>query len=110
MEQVPYTLYREYGDRRVLEENYPAMKRWINYIKDRAWNHHPEDYDSWSNERKARSYYLWNTDFHYADWLVPSMVLGNPDGTAMIQTARETMRYVAPAYFANTVPLIGETT
>ena len=108
VEQVPYTLYREYGDRRALEENYPAMKRWIDYIKDRAWNHHPEDYDSWSEERKERSHYLWNTDFHYADWLVPSMVLGNPDGTAMIQTARATMKYVAPAYFANTASTMAE--
>lgn len=108
VEQVPLTLYHEYNDKRALEENYPAMKRWINYIRDRAWNHHPEEYDSWSDERKERSHYLWNTDFHYADWLVPSMVLGNPDGTAMIQTARQTMRYVAPAYFANTANTMAE--
>lgn len=108
VEQVPLTLFREYGDRRSLEENYPAMKQWIDYIKERAWNHHPDDYENWSEERKERSHYLWNTDFHYADWLVPSMVLGNPDGTAMIQTARETMRYVAPAYFANTASTMAE--
>ena len=108
VEQVPLTLYREYGDKRVLEENYPAMKRWINYIKERAWNHHPEEYETWDKEHQERSHYLWNTDFHYADWLVPSMVLGNPDGTAMIQTARQTMRYVAPAYFANTAATMAE--
>ncbi len=100
---VPLTLYQEYGDRRILEENYPAMKRWISYIRGRAENHHPEEYESWDTQHKERSRYLWNTDFHYGDWLVPSMVLGNPDGTAMIKTARATMKYVAPAYYANSV-------
>lgn len=108
IEQVPLTLYREYGDKRALEINYPAMQLWINYIRDRVWNHHPDEYVNWDTEHQERSHYLWNTDFHYADWLVPSMVLGNPDGTAMIQTARETMKYVAPAYFANTACTMAE--
>ncbi len=97
---VPYALYRAYGDRRVLEENYDAMGRWMEYIRNRAENHHPEGYESWSKERKERSRYLWNTDFHFGDWLIPSMVLGNPDGMAMNNTAYATMGIVAPAYFA----------
>lgn len=99
--QIPLTLYREYGDKRILASNYPAMKKWIYYIKNRAENYHPDDYETWDEARKKRSKYLWNTDFHYGDWLIPSMVLGNPDGTAMISTARATMKYVAPAYYAN---------
>lgn len=99
--QIPLTLYREYGDKRILTDNYPAMKKWIHYIQNRAENYHPDDYETWDEAKKSRSKYLWNTDFHYGDWLIPSMVLGNPDGTAMIGTARATMKYVAPAYYAN---------
>ena len=29
---VPYTVYRMYGDLNIIEENYEAMKRWIDYI------------------------------------------------------------------------------
>ena len=29
---VPYTVYRMYGDLDIIEENYEAMKRWIDYI------------------------------------------------------------------------------
>jgi len=97
---VPYAVYKAYGDKRILEENYDAMTKWMNYIKDRTENHHPEAYDTWDEEHKARSKYLWNTDFHFGDWLVPSMVLGNPDGAAMINTALATKDYVAPAYYA----------
>lgn len=97
---VPYAMYRAYGDLRILEENYDAMERWMAYIQNRAQNHHPDGYESWKAERKERSKYLWNTDFHFGDWLIPSMVLGNPDGGAMIETAYATMGIVAPAYYA----------
>lgn len=97
---VPLALYQEYGDRKILEENYEVMKKWLSYIQGRAENHHPEDYPSWNEERKRRSRYLWNTDFHYGDWLVPSMVLHNTDAMAMSKTAYATMKYVAPEYYA----------
>ena len=97
---VPYAMYLAYGDRRVLEENYEAMTAWMEYIRSRAENVHPEGYENWPADRQARSRYLWNTDFHFGDWLIPSMVLGNPDGMAMNQTAYATMGVVAPAYYA----------
>lgn len=106
--QVPLTMYREYGDLNVLKENYEAMKKWLAYIEERAENHHPEEYEQWDKERKERSRYLWNTDFHYGDWLVPSMVLGNSDGRAMIKTAHATMKYVAPGYYANSAKTMAE--
>lgn len=98
--RVPLAVYQAYGDRRILEENYGAMTKWMDYIDGRAKNHHPKAYETWDEEHKARSRYLWNTDFHFGDWLVPSMVLGNPDGSAMIHTAYATMGIVAPAYYA----------
>ena len=38
--RVPLSVYEAYGDRRILEENYEAMKKWLSYIEDRAANHH----------------------------------------------------------------------
>ena len=97
---VPYGVYEVYGDKRILEENYPAMKKWIHYIQNRAEQVHPKEYQSWDQAHKERSRYLWNTDFHYGDWLIPSLVLNNPDGSAMMETAYATMGIVAPAYYA----------
>ncbi len=98
--QVPLAVYKAYGDKRILEENYDAMIGWMKYIKDRATKCHPEGYADWDEEHKARSKYLWNTDFHFGDWLIPSIVLGNPDAVAMNDTAYATMGIVAPAYYA----------
>ncbi len=106
--QVPLSMYRSYGDKAALQDNYDAMKRWVLYIQDRAANNHPDDYDKWDLEHQNRSQYLWNTDFHYGDWLVPSMVLGNPDGGAMVETAFKTKGIVAPAYYAFSVKSISE--
>lgn len=96
---VPRAVYNAYGNKRILEENYEAMKKWLGYIQGRAENNHPEGYENYSDERKERDRYLWSTDFHFGDWLVPSMVLGNSDAMAMNKTAYATMRYVAPAYY-----------
>lgn len=97
---VPYAVYQAYGDKQILEENYEAMEKWVSYIKSRAENHHPKEYETWDERHRERSRYLWNTDFHFGDWLIPSLVLGNPDGSAMMETAYATMEIVAPAYFA----------
>lgn len=105
---VPYEVYKAYGDRRILEDNYEAMRKWLQYIAGRARNHHPEDYDFWDEKRKENSRYLWNTDFHFGDWLIPSIVLGNPDANAMNDTAYATMGVVAPAYYAFSALTVSE--
>ena len=105
---VPLALWRAYGDRRALEENYPAMQRWLSYIEHRAATCHPDGYEAWPRERQERDRYLWNTDYHFGDWLIPSIVIGNPDAYAMNRTAEETMGIVGPAFFAFTAREMAE--
>ena len=33
---VPYTIWQRYGDTRVIEENYEAMVRWIEYLEENS--------------------------------------------------------------------------
>ena len=49
---VPWTTYLVYGDRRILEVQYPSMKAWVDYMTSRAGND-----------------FLWTGDFHFGDWL-----------------------------------------
>ncbi|MCY1719022.1 glycoside hydrolase family 78 protein [Prolixibacteraceae bacterium Z1-6] len=49
---VPWTMYLAYGDKRILEEQYPSMKAWVEYMKTRAGDGN-----------------LWTDDKHYGDWL-----------------------------------------
>ncbi len=98
---VPWALYKAYGNKQVLVDNYDAMKRWIRYAENRVRNHHPVGYKSYPADKKQRSSYLWNSDFHYGDWLIPSMLMqDDADAGTMALTALLTMFVVGPAYFA----------
>ncbi len=105
---VPWTLYQAFANKRILEENYEAMKQWMRYVQDRAENEVIEEYESFDEERKKRQKYLWNTGFHYGDWLVPSSVLNTDDDMAMINSAYRTKKIVAPAYYAYSTDLMAK--
>jgi alpha-L-rhamnosidase len=49
---IPWTVYRVYGDKRILEEQYSSMKGWVEYMRERAGNDN-----------------LWDGDNHYGDHL-----------------------------------------
>jgi alpha-L-rhamnosidase len=51
---IPWTVYRAYGDKRILEQQYNSMKNWVGYMTQRAG----DDY-LWNN----------NQDWHWGDWL-----------------------------------------
>jgi len=48
---IPWNVYLAYGDKRVLEDQYPSMKAWVDYMKGQSRND------------------LWNTGSHFGDWL-----------------------------------------
>ncbi len=49
---IPWNIYMAYGDKRILENQYPGMKKWVDYMKNKSINN------------------LWNTEkFHFGDWL-----------------------------------------
>ena len=77
---LPWDLYRIYGDRSVLEENYEAMKKWMGYLEDMAFNQLPPEAEGLTGEALENQHYLLNTGFHFGDWLVPSIV--NEEGFA----------------------------
>jgi alpha-L-rhamnosidase len=49
---IPWTMYLSYGDTRILEQQYPSMKRWVEFERTRSG---PD--------------YIWDGDFHFGDWL-----------------------------------------
>lgn len=49
---VPWTVYQNYGDIRILETQYESMKAWINYLKGRAG-----------------SSFIWSKGVGFGDWL-----------------------------------------
>ncbi len=80
---IPWNLYLAYGDRRVLEEQYPSMKSWVEFMRGKSKND------------------LWNTGFHFGDWLFYSPDDDN-DGRAAV-----TDKYlIAQCFYAHSTQLL----
>lgn len=64
---VPWAMYRATGNARILDRQFESMRRWCGYIERasaarRGRPDLPEDEDR----------LLWNTGFHFGEWLIPS--------------------------------------
>jgi alpha-L-rhamnosidase len=81
----PWTVYICYGDKRVLEQQYDSMKAWVEYIRSQG-----------SDE------FLWNTGFHYGDWLA----LDAKENSYMGATPKD---YIATAFYAYSTGILKQT-
>ncbi|MEO7121090.1 MAG: family 78 glycoside hydrolase catalytic domain [Ginsengibacter sp.] len=80
---IPWNMYLAYGDKKILEDQYPSMKAWVEYM-------HHQSHDD-----------LWNTGFHFGDWLFYSPEDPN-SGTAAI-----TDKYlIAQCFYAHSTQLL----
>ena len=80
---VPWTVYRQYGDKRILERQYTSMKAWVNYMKT-----------------QSGSKFLWTNGNHYGDWLAFATTDSDYPG------ATTDKDLIATAYFAWTSKLM----
>lgn len=84
---IPWNIYQLYGDKRILENQYGSMEKWVNYM---------------ANE--AGDTYLWNTGPHFGDWLFYS-VNNDVSGRSAV-----TNKYlIAQAFFAHSTELLVKT-
>ncbi|WP_276366436.1 glycoside hydrolase family 78 protein [Chryseolinea sp. H1M3-3] len=80
---IPWNMYMAYGDKRILEQQYESMKAWVGYIEKTAIND------------------LWNTGFHFGDWLF-YRPLDDNDGRAAV-----TDKYlIAQCFWAHSTQLM----
>lgn len=87
---VPYDMYQVTGNKLVLKENFAAMNKWCKYIirtaaEKKGYQDIPWEYDQ----------YLWNSGFHFGEWLVPSRP-GNPSDP--FEICKESAFYIAPFF------------
>jgi alpha-L-rhamnosidase len=91
---IPWEVYQAYGDKRILENQYSSMKAWVDYMR-----------------REAGNGYLFNTGFHFGDWLsfaeYYSYFYNAPDyGYAGATTDKD---LIATAYFYYSAGLLQKT-
>lgn len=91
---VPWALYETNGNATILREIYPAMKKWVDYIIRQSKKRRRGSKLSADVEE-----YLWNTGFHFGEWLIPSMSRGGFSDTGTMRKALKlSTKYAAPIY------------
>ncbi len=80
---IPWNMYLAYGDKRILEDQYNSMKAWVSYMENSSKNN------------------LWNTGFHFGDWLFYSLDNDNIGRSAI------TDKYlIAQCFFAHSTQIL----
>ncbi len=80
---IPWNMYLAYGDKKILQDQYPSMKAWVSFMELKSKND------------------LWNTGFHFGDWLFYRPDDDN-DGKAAV-----TDKYlIAQCFYAHSTQLI----
>jgi alpha-L-rhamnosidase len=80
---VPWNMYLAYGDRDLLERQYPSMKAWVEYQR-----------------REAGETRLWTSGFHFGDWLAFASTASDYPGAT---TGKD---LIASAFFAHSTDLV----
>jgi len=80
---IPWNMYLLYGDTRLLGEQYPSMKAWVEYERTRAGDD-----------------FIWAGDFHFGDWLAFATTRSDYPGAT---TSKD---LIATAFFAHSTDLL----
>src|SRR5207244_8022579 len=83
---IPWNMYLSYGDKRVLEQQYDSMARWVEYERARAGDD-----------------YIWSGDSHFGDWLAFATNRADYPGAT---TSKD---LIATAFFAHSTDLLQRT-
>lgn len=101
---VPYAMYRIMGDIEILRQQYGCMRRWVDYIIRQAAAGKPEN----STLPDEIERYLWDTGYHYGEWLVPSQNKNGLDVKNMKTIMEMSASYTAPIFGWNSVRTFSE--
>ena len=105
---VPWNLYQTYGDKAVLERFYPMMERWFRYVRNEAETKFSDSFKKKKNptERERENQkYLWNTGWHYGDWLTPSI---SKSMFTFSKSGWVTREVIAPIFYAQDALLLSK--
>lgn len=94
--ELPYSMYKLTGNDLILKKCLPAMKKYADQVIRTAASCRGK---ASSDENDS---YLWNTGFHFGEWLVPGKEKPG------FEACPETAWYIAPFYAYRSVSLLAE--
>lgn len=96
---VPYSMYQITGNTSILIQQYECMQKWCDYIIHKAATKKPKNSTLPDEVEK----YLWDTGYHYGEWLIPSQNKNGLDMKNLKETMAMSACYTAPIFGWNSV-------
>ncbi len=81
---VPLMTYETTGDRQVLVDQWPSMCAWVDFAADVAANGRHGSRRERSPEQAPHERYLWDSGWHFGEWLEPGEDLDDTIAAAML--------------------------
>ena len=97
---VPYTMYKLYGDRQIVEENYEFGKRWLKYCEKKAKKSRLKN----KFKRNPHQKYIVDTGIHWGEWLEADVSVEE----SMRNMIQNGVPDIATAYFAQSCRMMSE--
>jgi alpha-L-rhamnosidase len=72
---APWDLFQAYGDTSLLEQTWGAMTAWVDFAAAAAAAARHPDRVAARPEPAAHERYLWDTGFHWGEWMEPGAVI-----------------------------------
>ena len=82
---IPWNIYRFYGDKSILEDQFESMRSWVDYIREKDGEEHK-----------------WRYEFHYGDWLALDNPLAGDDGVL----GGTDERFIADVFYAASAGIV----
>jgi alpha-L-rhamnosidase len=95
---VPWETWRAYADRRLLEEQWPSMVAWIDYVTEAARDKRHAARIARSETPEPHEQFLWDTGWHWGEWCEPDLL----EDDHFQNFADRDFAIVATAFFAYT--------
>ena len=100
---VPWEQYQAYGDPAVLADSWPMMVRWMDRVRAAAEHGRHPSRAARHPEPLPHERYLWDTGFHWGEWLEPLPAGEDVDFPALMQADKGD---VATAFFRRSSELM----
>jgi alpha-L-rhamnosidase len=95
---VPWETWRAYADRRLLEEQWPSMVAWVDYVIDAAREKRHPQRVARNETPDPHEQFLWDTGWHWGEWCEPDLL----EDDHFANFADRDFAIVATAFFAFT--------
>ena len=98
---VQWEIYRAYGDVRLLAEQWPSMVAWLDFVQRSDASGRHLDRATARPDAAPHERSLWDTGFHWGEWLVP-----DEDPGHMAEYQARDKADVATAYYVRSASLM----